>query len=235
MGWFAVAGTTRTFGADSPRLQIHQTEEATFPRMLIAQGITSGEAWILISIDAGGRLTDALVSRYTQRPFADEALRVIRLWRFEPVLIEGRPTAVCTQVKFSFQATGCIVTLDTLTAMQRLMDRDNPRWETPLCDAAELDRMPEPLNREASLTGVGTPATSGPSALAGDGARRVVIEFIIDETGRPRMPVLISAPDPAFGNHAVALLETWRFTPPTRRGVPVSVRVRQEFVFRPDL
>lgn len=227
MGWFAVAGTIRTFGADSPRLQIHQTEEARFPRMLIAQGITSGEAWILISVDADGRLTDALVSRYTQRPFADEALRVIRLWRFEPVLLEGRPTAVCTQVKFSFQATGCIVTLDTLTAMQRLMDRDNPRWETPLCDAAELDRMPQPLNRDRSTAGLAVPTTAG--------AKRVVIEFIIDETGRPRMPVLISAPDPASGNHAVALLETWRFTPPTRCGLPVSVRVRQEFVFQPDL
>jgi hypothetical protein len=57
------------------------------------------------------------------------------------------------------------------------------------------------------------------------------LEFIIDEKGTPRMPVLVSSTDIDFAVTAADALSHWRFTPPLRDGKPVAVRVRQEFVF----
>ena len=58
-----------------------------------------------------------------------------------------------------------------------------------------------------------------------------MLDFIIDEHGVPRMPVLISSTDQSFGEAAADALGRWRFTPPVRKGKPIAVKVRQEFLF----
>jgi hypothetical protein len=56
--------------------------------------------------------------------------------------------------------------------------------------------------------------------------RRVLLDFFIDETGRPRMPVVVQASDTLFAAAAVDALDQWRFTAPTRRRQPVAVHVQ---------
>lgn len=223
-----VAAGSQAAEVQSPRLQIKQTEEATFPPSLLAGGVTKGEAWLVISIGADGRLTDALISRYTERPFATEAMRVVRQWQFEPVKVHGRPADICLEVRFSFEATGCIVSLDPFTTMQKFTAIANqPNYRTHICKADELDRVPTPTRKVSPVH----PGLAPNAKVAGG---KVLLEFIIDETGHPRMPVLVSADDTEFGNRAAEALTQWEFTPPTRRGQPVAVWVRQEFVFPSD-
>lgn len=227
-GMLLVAAVSQAAEVQSPRLQIKQTQEAKFPPSLLADGITKGEAWLVISIGADGKLTDALISHYTARPFATEAMRVLRHWEFEPVKVHGQPVDICLEVKFSFEATGCIVSLDPFTTMQKFTAIANqPYYYRQICKADELDSVPTPT-RQVSPFHPG----AAPDAKVTGG--KVLLEFIIDETGHARMPVLVSADSEEFGNRAAEALAQWEFTPPTRQGKPVAVWVRQEFVFPRD-
>lgn len=209
----------------SPRLRITQTTESRFPASLLAEGVTKGEAWIVVSVDADGQLSDALVSRYTHRELANEAMRVLRRCEFEPVRVDGHPIDICTEVKFSFEATGSVLSLDPHSTLQQLIDFAHlPDYHQHLCNIADLDRVP-------TATRTVSPYHPGHDAAANLATGKALLEFIIDETGRARMPVLISADDPLFGNLAADALTQWEFTPPTRAGRPAAVWVRQEFYF----
>ncbi len=210
---------------DRPHLQAIQTTPPRFPPALIAQGVTTGEAWIVLSVDADGHLTDALVSRYTHRALADEAMRLVRVWEFQPVIIEGHPTGVATELRFRFEATGALVSLDAIRTVEHLaLKLNGPSYHKIIYSAGELDAPPAATRRVS-------PEHPGrlPDQPAGD--YKAVLEFVIDDTGRPRMPALVQAPHPEFANRAVEALMQWEFTPPMRDGKPVSARVRQEFIF----
>jgi TonB family protein len=58
-----------------------------------------------------------------------------------------------------------------------------------------------------------------------------LIEFLIDEEGRARLPRIVSASDEAFGYAAVQAVSSWRFEPPTRGGRAVVVRVQIPITF----
>jgi TonB family protein len=62
----------------------------------------------------------------------------------------------------------------------------------------------------------------------------VVVDFYVDQDGRIRMPVIMSATHDFLAQAAVDALNQWRFKPPTLAGQPVAVRVEQEFVFSPS-
>jgi Periplasmic protein TonB, links inner and outer membranes len=210
---------------DRSHLQAIQTTEPRFPPALIAQGITSGEAWIVLSVDADGRLTDALVSRYTHRALADEAMRLLRLWKFRPVVQNGEPVGVSTELRFRFEATGTLVSLDAMQTVEHLTrNLGDATYHKNIYTAAELDTPPTPTRRVSP---------EHPGSLRDQPARdyKAVLEFVIDETGRPRLPALVSAPHPEFANRAVEALMQWEFSPPLRDGKPVATRVRQEFIF----
>lgn len=224
-GFLLVASFSQAASAAQPRLQIEETVEAIFPRALIADNITKGDAWIMISLDADGTLTDALPVRYTHRAFADEAMRVLKQWRFEPVRVLGRPIAIRTDVHFAFEATGCIISVTPMAALQEMTSfADRPDYITPVCRPEELDSVPTAI-RTVSPQIPQTPPEVG--SVGG----KAVLDFVIDEKGQPRMPVLVSAAHEEFANQAAGALSQWRFTPPTRRGKPVAVQVRQEFLF----
>ncbi len=210
---------------DRPHLQAIQTTEPRFPPALVAQGITSGEAWIVLNVDAEGRVTDALVSRYTHRSLADEAMRLIRAWKFHPVVVDGQPVGVSTELRFHFEATGAIISLDAMRTVELLTrNLGDPAYHKIIYNAAELDALPAATRRVS-------PEHPGRLRANPTADYKAVLEFIVDETGRPRFPALVSASHPEFGNRAVEALLQWQFTPPMRDGKPVSARVRQEFIF----
>lgn len=222
LGTSVVAIASQELGPESARLQIIQTEEAIYPGQLLSLGITAGTASVLISVAPDGQLLDALVTRYSHPAFGREALRALRAWRYKVNAVPDRPpSAVCTEVNFSFEAAGAIVSLDVGSALQQISG-GNPYAHSVLCSPRELDRPPAPTHTVAPIH---------PRSSSG----RATLEFIIDENGRARMPILVSSPDLELGARAAEALTQWTFTPPTRKGRAVAVRVRQEFVFEtPD-
>lgn len=217
------AGERRPVGEQM--LRIIQTTSPEFPRNVDTMALTEGEARLVFSVDQEGRLSDLLVASYTHRSFAEEAERALRAWRYEPALQYGEPIAVRTSMTFRFEAKGQVVStmaIDTMAAMFAAIG--GPIVHRRVASPEEID-APLRLVRTVQPRHPGTGMRNDLSA------GRVVLDYYIDEQGRPRMPVVVASDDSAFAEAAVEALLEWRYFPPTRRGAPVIIRVQQAFDF----
>lgn len=220
-----VASSLDLSAALTTRLKITQSVEARFPPSLLLIPVTSGDVVVMITVDETGRLTDALPLRYTHEALATEAMRILPLWHYQPATLDGQPVPVRTEVQLSFQAAGTVVSMDGNATLQSLMSFANqPNYVRKVLGAGELDRVPTPVHTVS-------PVHPGNLSEGTTREQTAVIDFIIDERGTPRMPMLVSAPAPEFGNRAATALTQWKFSPPTRNGRPTAVRVQQAFVF----
>lgn len=211
--------------AQNTPLRIEQTVEARFPHSLSLTHLTSGEARVVVNVDADGKLVDCLVTGYTHKAFADEAVSVLKQWRYVAPTEGGQPIGVRTELRFEFEATGRVVSLMAIDTPEVLLKQMGiePHMTTRVCNLQELDRPIAPVNPVTPSY----PRSTGAAAAT----RSVLIDFYVDETGQPRMPVVVSSAHEALAQAAVGALNRWRFNAPTRAGRPVSVRVRQEFIF----
>src|SRR5580704_6870652 len=83
-----------------------QTQEFTFPSELKLTGYRTGEADLVISVDSTGALTDVLVTAYTRKQFADEAVKTIKAWTFRPSLTAGAPSGWVRHLQIAFRVDG---------------------------------------------------------------------------------------------------------------------------------
>lgn len=211
-------------------IRIVQTLEPRFPVILQATNIRQGEARVIFNIDAEGRLADLMVASYTHRAFADEAVQALRAWRYEPARQYGEPIGVRSEMVFTFEARGKVVTnmaIDTVSAFTSMLETENQSHTFRVVDPVEIDG-PVLAIRSIRPAHPAHPQGANRTDL---GNGRVVIDFYIDEEGRPRMPVVIHSDDSAFSTAAVSSLLQWRYSTPTRNGRPVSVRAHQRFEF----
>ncbi len=224
----AVGLTTAARAADTVQtelIRIIQTTELKFPVAPDTLVLSSGQAQVLINVDADGKLLDWLVLSYTQPVFADAAGRALREWRFEPARMDGQPVASRQAVTFDFQAKGNVVsTLPTEMYDNFVTSLFGQTVHSQVCTPQQLD---QPLQAVKTVR----PKFAGAAWQEGSATGRVVLDFYVDDTGRPRMPVLVSTNEKLFAAAAIEALQQWRFTAPTQAGRPVAVRVQQEFVF----
>lgn len=212
-------------GAQTAPLRIEQTVELQFPHALSLSLITEGHASVVVNIGADGKLVDWLVTGYTDKAFADEAVYALQRWRYTAPIEEGQPIGIRTEFRFEFQAKGRVVSLMAIETPEVLLRQMGiePRYTARVCSLHELDRPLTPVNPASPAY----PASAGASAQP----RSVLVDFYVDENGQPRMPVVVNSPHHHFARAAMDALSQWRFTAPTRAGKPMAVRVRQEFVF----
>ena len=204
-------------------LRILQTIEPRFPSALYFEPISSGEARIVINVDDRGQLVDLLVAGYTAKPFADEAVAALRQWRYEPAQENGVPIGIRMELRFEFTAQGRVISLTpTETVNAFIGSVQGPVMNTRVCSPRELDQP---------VAAVETKAPYNPGTVQPEERRTVVIDFYVDESGRPRMPVVTKYAEVALAQAAVDALSQWRFTAPRRGGKPVAVKLQQSFVF----
>jgi TonB family protein len=222
---FSFAVSASLGGAQSTPLRIEQTVEPRFPHALSLSHITEGEARVVVNIDANGKLVDWLVTGYTDKAFANEAVSMLKLWRYEAPTENGRPIGVRTELRFEFEARGRVVSLMAIDTPEVLLKQMGigPHYTAAVYGLQELDQPVAPINPTSPLY----PA----QPVSAKQRQTVVVDFYVDEKGQPRMPVVVNSSHDHFSNAAVDALNRWRFTAPTRGGRPVSVRVRQEFIF----
>lgn len=213
--------------AETTPFRVERTIEPRFPPGLLAESVIRGEAWVMVSVGADGKLTDALPTKYTHRALANEALYAVRAWRYQAARQDGQPIATRAELYFKFEASGAVVSMDPRTTVISLVPfAEKPVYFTALCRPADLDQPPTAVR---TVSPVRPPRARDHAA----GNQPTVIDFIIDENGQPRMPVLVSSPGPEYSDEAARALAQWQFTPPMRNGRPVAVQARQEFLF-PD-
>jgi len=201
-------------------LKIIQGRTIAFPARMTRLGITHGEVRMFLDIDANGELVDRLVVAYTHRDFADAVKAAVQTWRYEPVIVQGRAVAATADITVKFETTGVVV-----------VERDP--MDAPLAreyafrarEVPELDRAPKALKTPSPVN----PAAAGDPPLTGT----TRIGFFIDEHGRVRMPVVLSADDERLGWAALVAIEQWRFARPLLNGRPVLTRATQVFTFEP--
>ncbi len=221
----AAAGAAETAAiAGYVPAKIHQKTRPVYPMRLISEGIVRGEATVLLEISAEGKLADRLLISCTHAGFGDEALRTVSEWTFEAGRQDGRPVSSVVAITFQFGIEGTIAYDKQFEGL-----RDEAFYRGRFSyfprGAASLDRKPLALN---------VPQPIYPKEWIEQGRSGTVrIQFYIDETGRARLPVIVSEGDSLLAAAAVAAVKDWRFEVPTFRGKPVLAQAEQEFVFQP--
>jgi TonB family protein len=208
--------------------KIFQTVEPLFPMQLQQLSVTSGEARVVINVDATGKLSEWLVIGYTMPEFADVAVRAIKQWRFEPARLRGEPVGTTVELTFHFESQGTLVVSQTATdnVTARLLQLMAGAYVFKPCSLRDLDKIPTPITTVSPVY---------PRDLAEKGVKgKVTIGFYIDETGAVRMPSGSVREDERLSALAIQALRQWKFEPPTRNGKPVLVAAQQTFNFGSD-
>jgi TonB family protein len=205
--------------------RVVQTQAAIFPPRLLQQGVRNGEARVRVSIDADGKLLDALVVYSTKPEFAEEALRVAKIWRYRAALERGEFIGVVGDIEFQFRIEGTIGVARSAFG---------PKEEMPGNKDPDVYRAESMKNLDAIPTPTKVVPPSYPENWSDRGIRgTALVEFFIDEEGQVRMPVVALADHPLLGGSALAAVMQWRFEPPLSRGRRVLVRAEQLFTFEP--
>lgn len=194
-----------------------------YPAREYTNGITAGDVRMLLRIDPVGRLDDALVTAYSLPGFADEALLAVKKWKFQPSRVDGDPAYATLEVQFLFNVNQRLATAHIGPQEEPYFETGKDQFQYQAVPVADLDHVPSPVHRVAPTY----PQDWAARGLTGS----VVVEFYIDETGRVRMPAVVSADHPELGWIALPAIGKWRFDPPTRRGKPVLVKAQQDFQF----
>jgi len=203
------------------RFKIIQTTPPIYPIRMLNNGISSGAARVVLHIDTEGKLADSLVVAYTRRAFADEIMRVIKKWRFEPAYDNGEAIETVLELTFNFEVNGVLLVqrfgIDT-----SITELDHG-YEYQACSLKKLDRIPTPV----SIVSPTYPKEWVDQGIVG----KVIVDFYIDETGKVRFPAAPVGSNPRLAGVAVAAVSKWQFAPPTRKGQPVLVHAQQIFTF----
>lgn len=191
-----------------------------YPYELLRDG-KKGRAVVAYVVDERGRVVQATVKQASRPEFGSALLAAVEAFVFKPALKAGRPCKAVMAYEETFDILGA-------TFLVRNEDIDLLRQEKRkskfIHAARDVDdelqatfRIPPriPLNA-ASATG------------------QAEIAFIVDATGRARLPRIVSSTEDVFGYAAVQAVSTWRFEPPKVGGKPAAVRVRVPFNFNAD-
>ena len=191
------------------------TVRVVYPYALLRAQKT-GKAVVRYIVGKDGRVVGAEIGKETTAPELGLALRAaVECFTFEPALKAGQPCLAMQgfQQEFNRDFVWAIVSDEDVA----LLRREEKMPETILT-LRDLDVPPAPLSRRPPRF---------PLAVAGKfPTGEALIEFLIDEEGRARLPRIVSATDEAFGYAAVQSVATWRFEPPTRGGKPVVARAQ---------
>lgn len=221
---FVVGSTVVNAAVSSDQsFQIVQTCEPKVNKVIGEVLPSTGIVRVVVSIDEQGKLTDWMLIESAHPRLTSAAVEALTKWTYRPAVIGGESFGVRTELVFNFDNSGQVVSmscLDTLEVM--LQGMINPHQAKLVYRGGELDAVPKAI----------VTVSPRPVALAaGSTQKGVLVDFYIDETGRPRMATVDSGGHPEMGAAAMEAIQQWRFTVPTHKGRPVAVRATQWFDF----
>jgi TonB family protein len=221
----ALPAVVRAQETDSRQLRVYQTTEVRLNDTLSPDLPSNGEVRVAVLVDNHGGLKDLLLLGSTHFNFTQAVVAALQEWKFEPARNSGQAVWTRSTLRIFIDARGRIVNVAGADALSALVNRPFAHeFTSRLVGQAELDL---PLQASATVR------PRFPIQLSGKLGERaaVVLDFYVDEDGRPRMPVAVRSTHPYLTEAAMDALDQWRFSPPTRDRKPVVVRARQEFVF----
>jgi len=176
-----------------------------YPAELLAEG-AEGAVEMRFGIDEHGAVRNARVAHWTDERFKQPCLDAVGRWKFEAQKLKGQPKDRAWFVIIEFKEGN--------VAIGELSDRS----EVHIPPKA-LEQVPPVYPEKLIKTG---------------NVGKVVIKFVVDESGRVRNPEVVTATHPAFERPAIAALIQWKFAPGTIGGRPVQTRMQLPISFAMD-
>lgn len=192
-----------------------------FPMAVAGEPIYYGIAWVACAVDDDGSVLETWTLRATHPAFGQAAEAALQTWRYAPRAATTAPWPRTEVVRFNFGRPGHVETFPGVVALKSvfpyLPSGNENLGELPLLPPGTLTRIKGGPPRASSATRSG----------------RVLIEFLVDSTGRVRLPVVLEATHPDQAREAAQTVRGWNFT-----ALPASVeapaaRVRWAFAFGP--
>lgn len=194
-----------------------------FPFALRNTTLQGGFAVVAYTFDEDGRIADRLVLSASHPAFGDAVCKVMPAWRIN---LRDYPARARRDMRaFEFQRRGVIMSGSQREAARSAFNPAGDAAEAPLTTWQEAE-----LDAPLDLVAGGFPAF--PDAMrdyADEG--EVILEFVVDEAGRARVPAVLSATNPTFAAAALAHLPRWRFTIPQKRGHPAQAFLTRSVQF----
>jgi TonB family protein len=182
-----------------------------YPYSLLRKGKT-GSAVVVCAIDQTGVVGETRVNEATFPELGESLAAALEAQTFTPAKRGGQDTVSLIAVEYKFSADDAAVRDD-----RALIERETKQPDS-IVKVSKLDAQPKP-------TATRQPAF--PAALRGKtDSGEAVIEFLIDEAGHVRLPRIVSASDPAFGDAAAQAMTAWQFVAPKAGGQPAVVKLK---------
>lgn len=196
--------------------------DPVWPYDLLVSG-ESGSATVEFTVQITGRVTDVKLHEATHPAFGRSLAAAMEQWSFAPAMTEGRTVAVTLIKRADFKPSSSTEKSPQEEILARLLRLDK---EGAIRGGAGLDEKIVPVYRVAP---------GYPASLVGDqrGRGSAMIEFIIDQDGRARLPRILSSSREEFGWAAATAVGQWIFKAPARGGKPTEVKVQIPFNFTP--
>jgi TonB family protein len=223
--WFFLGlGLAGPLTASFESVTFASTVDPQIPAILRAEGMRDARVVLVIDVDAGGVLTDLLVTAASHQELIRPCTEAVRQWRFKPARYEREPVAAQLTLTINLTQTGAVVTRTAAEMVGEWTERlTGRRMDYELCPASAVDR---PLVAVARVN----PDYARDAESIGIGGR-VRVHFFVDEQGAVRMPSVAPSAHPYLAGLATEAMRGWRFEPPTRDGRPVLVAAVQDFDF----
>jgi len=199
--------------------------EPVFPDAARIDGVADGHVTVAFRRTPAGEPQDILVLEATHSRLAAAALEAVQQWRFQPTAnaadLEPRT------VRISFRLQGIVVYPFGKNTIETVAGDDGGTTAPKPVNVPRLQmlaRMPKALNQPMP----GYPASLAARKLEG----RAAVRFYVDEDGRVRLPEVIEATAPEFGEAAVAAVAQWRYEPPKDGGRRIVASDHWQFQFK---
>ncbi|MCC5021644.1 MAG: TonB family protein [Candidatus Synoicihabitans palmerolidicus] len=194
-----------------------------FPLSLQNTTLQGGFATLAYTLTDDGLIDDCIVLAASHPDFGDAILAVMPEGRIDPRAYAAR-TRRDTRM-FEFERHGIIMSGTQRDASRSAVNPAGDQVEAPLSTVPEQD-----LGQHLELIGGQFPPY--PSELKGYvNEGEAILEFVVDASGRARMPAVVYATNPTFGRAVLTQIGEWRFTPPTKAGKPIQAFVTRSVQF----
>lgn len=189
-----------------------------YPYGLLSEG-KKGKAKVLMMLNENGLAAATHVVSASQPEFGLALAAAFDAFAFEPAMREGAPTATLLNMEHEFRIT------DDAYEDRSLL-RSLAKNSDKIVSVDKLDTPLKPLSQRPAVY----PCKEDFEPVSGE----AVIEFVIDDEGKVRLPRIVSATQPEFGYAAVQAVASWRFEPPQSGGKKVMTRVNIPIQFTPE-
>lgn len=195
--------------------QIRGVTLPVYPHALRVEAVR-GRARAAMLVGPAGEVTGVKILAADRPEFGLALAAALQGFKFDPAYRGGQPVPTLVNFEQRFDP----YSLPDEPGDDLLgWEKKSPGKFTP---QAQLDApLKVAMRREARFPLFGT---------GGPAAGEAVVECVVDQKGRVRLPRVKSASDPVFGYAAVQAASAWWFEPPLAGGKPVTVR--EEIPFR---